>query len=87
MLLPTFFAKEIAFGIKKPSKSKLGKIYLIFTLLIIGFGSLVYAHSLSTSNPQANAIAILLSLFSLSLFFLAPVFLIKPEDMDEIVKE
>ncbi len=87
VLLPYLFTKEIAFGIQKPAKSKLGKIYLIFALLIIGFGSSIYTHSLSTSNPQANVIAILLSLFALSLFFLAPVFLIKPEDMDEIINE
>ncbi|RCW65839.1 hypothetical protein [Saliterribacillus persicus] len=87
VLLPYLFAKEIAFGIQKPAKSKLGKIYLIFALLIIGFGSSVYTVSLSTSDPDANVIAIFAFLCALLLFFIAPVFLIKQENMDEIVNE
>ncbi|RCW65837.1 hypothetical protein [Saliterribacillus persicus] len=87
VLLPYLFAKEIAFGIQKPAKSKLGKVYLIFALLIIGFGATVYSHSLFTSNPEANVIAIFAFLLALLLFFTAPVLLIKPEDMDEIVNE
>ncbi|GEL76474.1 hypothetical protein [Tenuibacillus multivorans] len=42
LILPYLFAEEIAFGVQKPHKSKLGKICLIYTFLIFFFGGTLF---------------------------------------------
>ncbi|UOQ49734.1 hypothetical protein MUN88_06550 [Gracilibacillus caseinilyticus] len=82
--LPYFYSREIALGVQKPAKSKLGKIYSVYTVLVIGFGATAFMGSLATSNPDAIVLAVLAFLLAILFFFVAPVLLIKPAEMDEI---
>ncbi|WP_164668248.1 hypothetical protein [Virgibacillus doumboii] len=85
--LPYIYARKIAYGVQKPSKSKMGKIYLVYLALVFPFGGSAYMNALYTSNPDAIALALLSFLVALLFLFLAPVFLIKPAEMDELMKE
>ncbi|PAV27843.1 hypothetical protein CIL05_20050 [Virgibacillus profundi] len=84
VILPYLYSREIAFGVQKPSKSKLGRIYFVFAILIIAFGSTVFMGSLYTSNPDAIVFAVLGFVMALLFLFISPVFLIKPKEMNEI---
>ncbi|WP_156289397.1 hypothetical protein [Oceanobacillus salinisoli] len=86
LILPYIFSREIAFGIQQPSKSKLGKIYSIYVVLIIGFGTVAYIGSLSISTDMI-VLAIFAFLLALFCLFIAPVMLIKPKKMNEIMNE
>ncbi|MFC4388024.1 hypothetical protein ACFOZ1_09415 [Gracilibacillus marinus] len=87
IILPYLYAKEIAFGVQKPYKSKLGKIFLIYTVLVMVFGISAYMGSLYHANADALVLAVVAFLMSLLFFFLAPIMLIKPEEMDELMKK
>ncbi|MFB4169295.1 hypothetical protein [Virgibacillus sp. JSM 102003] len=65
--LPYIYARKIAYGIQKPGKSKLGKIYLVYLGLLFPFGGSAYMNSLYTSNTDAIVVA--LFTFLVSLFF------------------
>lgn len=84
VILPYLYSREIAFGIQKPNKSKLGKIYLIYAVLVIIFGATAFMGSLYTSNPDAIVLAFFTFLLALLFLFISPVLLIKPAEMDEI---
>lgn len=84
VILPYLYSREIAFGIQKPNKSKLGKIYLIYAVLVIIFGATAFMGSLYTSNPNAIVLAFFTFLLALLFLFISPVLLIKPAEMDEI---
>jgi len=86
-ILPYLYSREIAFGIQKPNKSKLGKIYTIYTILILFFGSIAYSNGLVTQQADALTIAIITFLFSILFFFISPIMLIKPKEMDKIVND
>src|SRR5699024_2654979 len=83
VILPYIYSREIAVGVQKPYKSKLGKIYVIYLVLVFTFGGSAYMNSLYTSNPDAITIAVVTFLLAILFLFLAPVFLIKPAEMDE----
>ncbi|MFC4388025.1 hypothetical protein ACFOZ1_09420 [Gracilibacillus marinus] len=87
IIVPYLYAKEIAFGVQKPYKSKLGKIFLIYTVLVMVFGISAYMGSLYHANADALVVAVVVFLLSLMFFFLAPILLIKPEEMDELMKK
>lgn len=84
--LPYLYSREIAFGVQKPGKSKLGKIYLIYLAMLFPFGGTAFMSSLYTSNPDAIVIAVITFLIALLFLFLAPIFLIKPAEMNQITK-
>lgn len=84
LLLPHIFREEIAYGVQKPGKSKLGKIYLIYTFLVLTIGGMLYKSNLVAQTVAALQISIILFFLAMLLLFLAPVFLIKPKDMEEI---
>ncbi|MGP4108982.1 hypothetical protein [Virgibacillus sp. L01] len=86
VILPYLYSREIAFGIQKPYKSKLGKVYSIYAALIIIFGITAFTGSLYTSNTDAIVLALFAFLLALLFFFISPVLLIKPAEMDEITK-
>ncbi|MFB4169306.1 hypothetical protein [Virgibacillus sp. JSM 102003] len=85
--MPYIYARKIAYGIQKPGKSKLGKIYLVYLGLLFPFGGSAYMNSLYTSNTDAIVVALLSFLVALFFLFVSPVFLIKPAEMDKITKE
>ena len=84
--LPYFYSRKIALGIQKPTKSELGKIYVIYLALIFLFGGTAYANALYTSSTDAVVLAVITFLFSIFFFFVSPVMLIKPKEMDKIMK-
>lgn len=85
--LPYLYSREIAVGVQKPYKSKMGMIYLIYSALIITFGATAYSNSLYTFNPDAFTLALLGFLIAILFLFISPALLIKPKEMDEIMKE
>lgn len=86
-ILPYLYSREIAFGIQKPNKSKLGKIYTIYTILVLFFGSITYSNGLYTQHTDVLTIAIITFLFSILFFFISPIMLIKPKEMDKLMNE
>ncbi|HLR71994.1 MAG TPA: hypothetical protein VK085_11285 [Pseudogracilibacillus sp.] len=86
-ILPYLYSREIAFGIQKPNKSKLGKIYTIYTILILFFGSIAYSNGLVNQYTDALTIAIITFFISILFFFISPIMLIKPKEMDKLVNE
>jgi len=86
-ILPYLFSKTIAYGVQKPNKSILGRIYIVYAILIMLFGSVIYSNSLYTQHTDAFALAIVLFLFSILFFFLSPIMLIKPETMKKILNK
>lgn len=86
-ILPYLYSREIAFGIQKPNKSKLGKIYTVYTILILFFGSTAYSNGLYTQHTDALTIAVITFLFSILFFFISPIMLIKPKEMDKLINE
>ncbi|PKR77945.1 hypothetical protein CEY16_08450 [Halalkalibacillus sediminis] len=86
LVLPYLFNEEIAFGAQKPYKSKLGKIYLVYSMLFILFAGSVFSSSLFTQNPYPLIGSLIAFFAALLFFFLAPILLIKPKRMDEIME-
>lgn len=86
-VLPYFFSRAIAFGVQRPNKSILGKIYIVYAFLIMLFGSIIYSNSLYTQYTDAFLLAVILFLFSILFFFLSPIMLIKPETMKKILNK
>lgn len=85
--LPYFYSAEIAVGVQKPFKSKMGKIYLIYTSLVIFFGVTAYSNALYIANTNGLTVAFFVFLLALLFLFISPALLIKPADMDKIMKE
>lgn len=83
--LPYIYSRKIALGIQKPTKSKMGIIYVIYLAFIFLFGGTAYANALYTSNTDAIVLAVISFLFSIFFFFVSPLMLIKPKEMDEIM--
>jgi|SRR5690625_1154241 len=86
-ILPYLYSQEIAFGIQKPNKSKLGKLYIIYTILILFFGSIAYSNGLVTQHTDALTVAVITFLISILFFFISPIMLIKPKEMDKLMNE
>jgi len=86
-ILPYLYSREIAFGIQKPNKSKLGKLYIIYTILILFFGSIAYSNGLVTQHTDALTVAVITFLISILFFFISPIMLIKPKEMDKLMNE
>lgn len=87
IILPHLFSRKVAYSIQKPYKSKLGKIYSIYGVLVLLFGGIAYSDALRTSNPDAFVIAIFSFLLAILFLFISPVLLIKPDEMDELMKK
>jgi hypothetical protein len=85
-LIPYFFSESIAKGVQNPSKSKMGKVYLIMSMLIVAFGTILLFYV----NLQGSQDAFVVALFSFGLavlfLFIAPIFLITPERVKELDK-
>ncbi|MBH9968477.1 hypothetical protein [[Bacillus] enclensis] len=85
-LIPYFFSESIAKGVQNPSMSKMGKIYLIMSMLIVAFGTILLFYV----NLQESQDAFVVALFSFGLavlfLFIAPIFLITPERVKELDK-
>ncbi|UOQ49732.1 hypothetical protein MUN88_06540 [Gracilibacillus caseinilyticus] len=80
--LPYIYSREILFGVKKPNRSKLGKIYLIFSILVVVFGSSLFRDSMySDGNPMGVSIYTFMA--ACILLFLAPIMLINPNEEKE----
>ncbi|UOQ83629.1 hypothetical protein [Gracilibacillus salinarum] len=84
--IPYIFSRKIVFGIQKPNKSKLGKIYLLFVFLFLAFGSVMYTNSVYYDGQNAMGASILGISLSLLILFITPVMLIKPKEVKEITK-
>src|SRR5699024_7627012 len=69
--LPYVYSRKIAYVVQKPSKSKIGKIYLIYLGFLLSFGGSAYMGSLYTSNADAITLALFTFLGALFLLFLA----------------
>lgn len=84
--LPYVYSRKIALAVQNPMKSKLGIIYVVYLALILIFGGSAYTNALYTSHADAIVISTVSFLFSIFLFFLSPVLLIKPKEMDKLMK-
>ncbi|GAA0497255.1 hypothetical protein GCM10008986_25280 [Salinibacillus aidingensis] len=84
VLLPYLFSEKIAQGIQNPGQTGLGKIYKIYAPLIIVFGTVLFAGTIGSSNPDALAISIFLFLCGMIFLSVAPVMLITPQRMEEL---
>ncbi|UOQ49731.1 hypothetical protein MUN88_06535 [Gracilibacillus caseinilyticus] len=82
--LPYIFSREIVFGIKNANKSKLGKIYLIFSILMIALGTVLYSDSIYSDDINATGASIYSFLAALLFLFSAPIMLIKPKEVKQI---
>ncbi|WP_099156734.1 hypothetical protein [Virgibacillus ndiopensis] len=84
LVVPYFYSENIAFGVTNPSKSKIGKVYIIYAPLVIVLGGIIYKAALLTQNPDAFGFSVFLYLLAILFLFLTPIFLIKPKRFKEI---
>src|SRR5699024_12199164 len=56
--LPYVYARKIEYGVQKPSKSKIGKRYLIYLGILLSFEETAYICTLYTSNANAITLAL-----------------------------
>ncbi|GEN44516.1 hypothetical protein [Alkalibacillus haloalkaliphilus] len=87
LLVPYLFSEEIALSVNKPYKTRLGRVYIILSSMLLIFGSGVYADSLYSQTTDLLQASLYTFLFSLCCWFVAPVLLIKPKKMDEVMAE
>ncbi|MEI5907456.1 hypothetical protein WAK64_10345 [Bacillus spongiae] len=83
-IFPYIYSEKIAIGVQNPSKTGLGKVYLLFSSLIIGFGTILFFNANLSSNPDAFTVAIFSFMLALLFLFIAPILLITPQRMDEL---
>ena len=84
--VPYLFAENIASGVKNPTRTALGRVYMVTVPLIITFGSILFTNVRASDKPSAVPIAIFLYVGALFFLFIAPILLITPERMEELEK-
>ncbi|OIU72681.1 hypothetical protein [Rossellomorea aquimaris] len=84
--IPYFISERIARGVQNPTKSALGRVYMITVPLIIGFGTILFLNANLSANPDAFTISIFLFFGAVFFLFIAPILLITPERMNELNK-
>lgn len=87
MRFSLFFSEHIAISVTKPTKTKIGKIYIVYAPLVLIFGGILFSRALSTSNPDALPIAIFGFLLAILFLFIAPVLLTTPQRMEELKRK
>ncbi|MBN8194430.1 hypothetical protein JI667_20065 [Bacillus sp. NTK074B] len=85
-ILPYIYSERIAIGVQNPSRTGLGKLYLLISALIIGYGTILFLNANLTANPDAFTISIFCFMLSLLFLFIAHILLITPKRMDELKK-
>jgi hypothetical protein len=85
-LIPYFYAESIAKGVQNPSKGKMGKVYLIMSMLIVVFGTILIFYMNLQGSKDAFALALFSFIMAVLFLFIAPIFLITPERVKELDK-